>query len=54
MNLNHFFDFINRSSKNEKKIYIYIIEFKKRDKRSYFQKNGFVIFDDDEIRLNFF
>ena len=33
---------------------IFLMKLKKRDGRIYFQKNRFVIFDNNEIRLNFF
>ena len=33
---------------------IFLTELEKRDKRIYFQKNRFVIFDNDEIRLKIF
>ena len=33
---------------------IFLMKLKKRDERLYFQKNRFVILDNDEIRLKFF
>ena len=33
---------------------LFLTKLKKRNKRIYFQKNGFIIFDNDEIRLKNF
>ena len=33
---------------------VFLIKLKKQNERIYFQKNRFIIFDDDEIRLKFF